>query len=115
MGKRRSASRDRAGRADQGRAHDLATELRAAAAAIDELTEATEEVVETQLRPVRENVLKRFPILFALLVTLGVTATLFGMEQVLMQFALLERYPWLILGLGLGILVLTGTLYKKLR
>lgn len=85
--------------------------------ALDEFGNAvqqTETTIEQTVQPIRKSVLKRFPILFLLIVTFGVTATFFGIEQILLQFDLLQRYPWLILASGIGALVLTGTLYKKL-
>lgn len=84
---------------------------------IDELQDVvtkTERVIDSKIDPVRKGFLRRFPILFLLLVSFGVTSTFFGMEQILIQYDLLNDYPWIILGLGIGTLILTGTLYKKL-
>lgn len=78
------------------------------------VVEKTETTIEQKIEPVRKSVLRRFPTLFLLIVTFGVTATFFGIEQLLIQFDLLQRYPLLILASGIGALVLTGTLYKKL-
>jgi hypothetical protein len=54
------------------------------------------------------------PVLFTLLVTFGLVATLRGFELVLMRFASLYDNPWLLLTIGMSILIVTGTLYKKL-
>jgi hypothetical protein len=64
--------------------------------------------------PARTTFAKRYPTLFSLLATLGVVMTFLGVEQVLLASSILERYPVLILACGIGILALTGTLYKKL-
>lgn len=70
--------------------------------------------LDATVKPVRRQLSRRFPTLFLFLVVVGATATVLGIEQLLLQYALLERYPWLILTLGLSLLALTGTLYKKL-
>lgn len=82
--------------------------------ALDTTLARLEARLDEQLTPVRQQLHRRFPTFFLLAVTFGVTATFFGMEQLLLQSQLLSDYPWLILGLGLGTLVLTGTLYRKL-
>lgn len=76
--------------------------------------ESTAKELDSYVAPVRSSVLRRFPILFTLLTTFGVAATFFAFEKILSQYELLNRYPWLILLLGLSTLAFTGTLYKKL-
>jgi hypothetical protein len=76
--------------------------------------QATEHEIDATLKPLRTGLSHRFPSIYVLLVTLGVTATVLGIEQLLMRYQLLSNYPWLILALGVGLLVFTGTLYKKL-
>jgi hypothetical protein len=73
-----------------------------------------EEQIEQVVAPVRKSILKRFPVLFLLAVTFGVTATITGMEQMLVQSAWFSERPEVMFGFGIGVLVLTGTLYKKL-
>lgn len=70
---------------------------------------------DTYISPIRDNVFKRYPILFSLLVTFGLVATFLGIEQILLQFDILRVHPWYILSIGIIILALTGTLYKKLK
>ena len=77
---------------------------------ISAIVKETEKVVE----PYRKSVLHRFPVLFALLVTFGVVATLLGLERIITDIAWLNERPLLILGIGLCTLILTGRLYKKL-
>jgi hypothetical protein len=66
------------------------------------------------VHPVRDSVLKRYPVLFALLVSLGVASTVLGLEQLLLELDLFTKHPGLLFLLGVGILIVTGSLYKKL-
>lgn len=61
--------------------------------------------------PVRRSALKRFPVLFSLLVVFGLTTTFYAFEKILSQYEFLNQHPWLILLLGLSVLALTGRLY----
>lgn len=70
--------------------------------------------IDTLVSPTRLTFAKRYPTLFSLLATLGVIMTFLGIEQLLLTADILERHPMLILALGIAILALTGTLYKKL-
>ena len=74
----------------------------------------TEQQIEKTVAPIRKNVIQRFPTVFLLLVTLGFTATITGLEQLLLQVSFLQNNPFVVLIIGLVLLVLTGTLYKKL-
>ncbi len=73
-----------------------------------------EKTVDSVASPVRESLIKRFPILFTLIVTFGVAMTFLGFEQVMLKITLFQENPFSMLGIGVIILVLTGTLYKKL-
>jgi len=66
------------------------------------------------IQPVRQTAFRRFPALFILLVTFGVSAVIFSFERLLMEWTYLYDRPWLILFLGITILLLTGKLYRKL-
>jgi len=77
---------------------------------IESALEKTDKIVE----PVRRSVLRRYPTLFLVTVTFGVASTFFAFERIISEIALLNDRPWLILCLGIGVLVGTGTLYKKL-
>lgn len=70
--------------------------------------------IDGYVAPVRKTIFRRFPILFSLLVTFGVSATVLGFEQILLQYQILQESPVLILFFGMSILIFTGTLYKKL-
>jgi len=85
-----------------------------AVSAADDMLDTTQETFERTVAPVRKQFSRRFPLLFFGFVLVGVTATFLGIEQILLQNQLLKEYPWLILLLGLTLLAITGTLYKKL-
>ena len=76
--------------------------------------DGVEKEVSTLVAPVRKSILRRFPHLFILLVTFGVSATFFGFERLLMEISFVNDRPFLILIIGVATLSLTGTLYKKL-
>jgi hypothetical protein len=70
--------------------------------------------LEDTVKPLRQGIIKRHPTFFLLLVTVGLVATMTGIEQILIQYELLGSNPWIILLIGLSLMLLTGTLYKKL-
>jgi hypothetical protein len=77
---------------------------------IDKAVESTESII----RPIRESFFKRFPALFMLLVTVGGSATFFGIERIISEIPWLNERPVLIFVSGIVILIITGRLYKKL-
>jgi hypothetical protein len=82
---------------------------------LDTTVTSTSQQLEQALLPVRESFAARYPTLFSLLATFGVATTFLGFEQLLLSSQLLQQYPLLIFSLGVSILALTGTLYKKLK
>lgn len=63
----------------------------------------------------KRAVFTRFPLLFTLLGSFGLVATFYGFEGVIDQLPWLSDNPVILLGTGIAILVLTGSLYKKLQ
>jgi hypothetical protein len=61
-----------------------------------------------------QSVLERYPILFGLLILVGVTAIHEGLKGLMKKLGILEIDPLYLLVVGLGVLTITGTLYKKL-
>lgn len=57
----------------------------------------------------------RFPLLFGLLITFGFVSTLYGFEKLIDRNELLTNNPWILLGIGVLTLLVTGTAYKKLN
>jgi len=66
-------------------------------------------------RGLRDSTFARFPIIFSLLTTFGLVATLYGFEKVIDRIDFFTTYPEVLLLIGLATLAGTGTLYKKLR
>jgi len=91
--------------------------IKSAGGAADEfqsVVSETERSIDSKIAPVRKSLLKRFPTLFLLLVTFGATAVFFSIETIMKQSAWWSGHPWVTLAIGIGILVLTGRLYRKL-
>ena len=57
----------------------------------------------------------KFPLVTALFVTFGFVATLYGFEKMIDRVDLFVEKPWILLITGLSVLVVTGTIYKKLN
>lgn len=75
--------------------------------------DSVERQIEATVTPLRRNVLKRYPTVFLLAVTFGITATAFGTEQLMSRSTFLMERPYLIILIGITLLVLTGTAYRK--
>lgn len=60
-------------------------------------------------------VLKRYPLLFAFLLTFSLAAILHGFELVTDKMEIFHERPWLLVSLGIVALFFTGTLYKLLQ
>jgi uncharacterized membrane protein len=83
-------------------------------AVVEKVIVDTHRTVEASIAPVRETALRRYPTLFTVLATVGISMTFLGIEQLLLAIDLLNRHPTILLVVGIGILVATGTVYKKL-
>lgn len=81
---------------------------------VDGVVDGVERRMGSLMAPVRKTAFERFPTLFTLLATLGVVATMRGLDLVLQTMPTVYNNPFLLLLCGIGILVFTGTLYKKL-
>ena len=82
---------------------------------IETTTTQAQNTFDTYIAPTRQSILKRFPILFSLLVTFGVATTFLGFEKIVSEIDFLNEHPFVMLILGISILATTGTLYKKLQ
>jgi len=80
---------------------------------LDALEDEINKISETS-RKFRDSTFARFPILFTLLTTVGVVATLYGFEKVIDRIDLFHRYPEILVVIGMTLLAVTGKLYKKL-
>ena len=61
------------------------------------------------------NVLSRYPLTFALLILFGVTMVTQGIKDLLLEIRIFQNKPSIMLLIGLVVLAITGTLYKKLK
>lgn len=77
------------------------------------LEEIGDSVSET-VKHVRDNAFARFPVLLLFLSTFGLVATFYGFEKMIDQIELFQRYPVAIFAVGVVLLAITGTLFKKL-
>ena len=78
---------------------------------IEELTSKINQIFAEKSK----NVFARYPLTFALLILFGVTMVTQGVKDLLMEINFLKNNPFVMLGIGLLILIITGTLYKKLK
>lgn len=72
------------------------------------------EPIVQKLDQTRKSVFERFPLLFTLLGSFGLVATFYGFERIIDRIELLAEHPFILLGVGLATLIVTGSLYKKL-
>ena len=79
----------------------------------EEFTKVSTNVTK-QAKGLRDSTFTRFPIIFSLLTTFGLVATLYGFEKVIDKLDFLSNHPEILLIIGLATLAGTGTLYKKL-
>jgi hypothetical protein len=63
----------------------------------------------------RDLVETKFPLIFGLLITFGFVSTLYGFEKLIDRVDLFIENPWILLGMGVTTLILTGAAYKKLN
>ena len=85
-------------------------EIEAVSKGVEDVVTSTSRIME----PMRATFFRRFPSIALLLVTFGAAATIFGIERIITETAWLNDRPFLIFALGVGILILTGRLSKKL-
>lgn len=78
---------------------------------VEELTSKANEVFSKK----GKSVFERYPLLFALLVIIGATMMSQGIKELIFKISFLQGKPVTMLAVGLIILILTGSLYKKLE
>lgn len=61
------------------------------------------------------NVFIRYPLTFALLIFFGVLMVTEGLKEIIKEITFFQDKPFVMLIIGLFILAITGTLYKKLN
>jgi hypothetical protein len=61
------------------------------------------------------SVFEKYPLLFSLLGTFGIVCVLYGFEAILDEFPIMKEKPLIPLMVGVLVLVITGSLYKRLQ
>jgi len=61
------------------------------------------------------SVFEKYPFMFSLLGTFGIVSVLYGFDAILDQYPIMHEKPYISLFAGVFILLLTGTLYKRLQ
>lgn len=56
----------------------------------------------------------RYPLLFSLLSIFGIVSVLYGFESAIAYIPFLSDRPWMMFFIGLFVLLLTGSLYKRI-
>lgn len=77
---------------------------------IEQLTKKTNRLMESRT----QTVFKKYPVTFSFLVLFGVISVLHGFEDLINKTPFLNNRPFLVFIIGIIILILTGSLYKKL-
>lgn len=77
-------------------------------------TKAEEKFIEKVIEK-RNRAEVKFPLLTALAVTFGFVSTLYGFEKMIDRVDIFVNHPWILLLIGLTILGITGSVYKKLN
>lgn len=68
-----------------------------------------------KLNKKRDRAEARYPLITGLFVTFGFVSVLYGFEKIIDQIAFFEQNPIILLIVGLTILGVTGTVYRKLN
>lgn len=76
-------------------------------------TDIDDKIIE-KARQKRESVAERYPLVFALLGTVGLVSTFYGFEKIIDQMPLFVNNPWILLVIGLATLSITGLALRKL-
>lgn len=79
-----------------------------------ELLVEVEKYLTKKFDETRVGAKDRFPLLTALIATFGLVMLLAGFQRVIEKIEFLNNNPWLLVVSGLTILIITGTVYKKL-
>ena len=61
------------------------------------------------------SVFGRYPLIFSLLGTFGIVSILYGFNALLDEIPLMKEHPLLPMTIGVILLVITGSLYKRLE
>lgn len=77
------------------------------------LTEQEEKLLHL-LREEGVRVKEKFPLVYALVATVGLVSVLSGLNKIIDRIEFFNDYPVVLVVIGVAILTLTGAIYKKL-
>lgn len=77
---------------------------------LEDLSNQINKTMETKTK----NVFSKYPITFGVLILVGVVSLHEGIKGILKEFGFLNISPWYLFSLGIILLLITGTIYKKL-
>ena len=78
-----------------------------------QLTEQEEKLLHL-LREEGVRVKEKFPLVYALVATVGLVSVLSGLNKIIDRIEFFNDYPIVLVAIGIVILTLTGAIYKKL-
>ena len=78
---------------------------------VEELTSRINDIFGKKTRPF----LTRYPLLFTMLVIFGAVMISEGMKELVSEISFLHDHPFVMMLVGILVLIVTGTLYKKLK
>ena len=71
--------------------------------------------VSKRVLGIRDSAFTKYPLIFVLLSSFGLVATFYGFEKVIDNIPFFVENPNMILISGILVLIITGTLFKKLN
>jgi hypothetical protein len=71
--------------------------------------------VDSLIQREGKSVFRRYPLVFGLLGTFGIVSIIYGFEGVIDTIPFLKEHPVFLLLIGFVVLLITGTLYKRLQ
>ena len=79
-----------------------------------EILNRQEDRILNLLREERKRTKEKFPLPYALLATFGVVCIIGGLNKIIDNSPYLSDHPFILIGLGLFCLIITGAVYRKL-
>lgn len=70
---------------------------------------------EEKVKKARKTYAEKYPMVFALGGAFGIVSTFYGFEKLIDKVDIFVDNPWILLGVGLLTLGITGTFYNKLQ
>ncbi len=78
-----------------------------------EILEHRQEKILSLLHEEQRRAKEKFPLVYALLATFGLVATVTGFSKLIDKTEYLKEHPIILIIIGIAILVITGSVYNK--